>query len=77
MDGYISKHSEAKFTHEICPDCMKELYGDVLNKLKKTITTQRDNPAYGEANNFLSQRDDFAIKAQRKNIATFAAANVA
>ena len=28
---YISKHSEAEFSHGICPDCMKKLYGkDVM-----------------------------------------------
>ncbi len=26
MELYISKHSEADFTHGICPDCVKELY---------------------------------------------------
>jgi DNA-binding response OmpR family regulator len=26
VDAYISKHSEAQFTHGICPDCIKKLY---------------------------------------------------
>lgn len=30
VEYYISKHSEAKFSHGICPDCEKELYGDTL-----------------------------------------------
>jgi hypothetical protein len=25
---YLSQHSELKFTHGICPDCMQRLYGD-------------------------------------------------
>lgn len=29
MERYISKHSNADFTHSICPDCMKEHYPDV------------------------------------------------
>ncbi len=28
LEGYIQAHSDAKFTHGICPDCMKELYPD-------------------------------------------------
>jgi len=30
LEGYISKHSDAKFSHGICPDCMNELYPDVV-----------------------------------------------
>lgn len=26
IESYIVKHSEAEFTHGICPDCMKKLY---------------------------------------------------
>ena len=32
LEGYISSHSNAKFTHGICPECVKELYGDILDK---------------------------------------------
>jgi len=32
MEQYISKRSEATFSHGICPDCMKKLYGDVLKR---------------------------------------------
>lgn len=28
IETYISNHSEADFSHSICPDCLKELYGD-------------------------------------------------
>ena len=38
VEGYISQHTDAKFTHGICPDCAKELYGDfyeqTINKPK-------------------------------------------
>jgi hypothetical protein len=27
IEAYISDHSEAEFTHGICPECMKNLYG--------------------------------------------------
>jgi hypothetical protein len=26
LEGYIQSRSEAKFTHGICPDCMRKLY---------------------------------------------------
>ncbi|MBI5558344.1 MAG: DUF3365 domain-containing protein [Deltaproteobacteria bacterium] len=29
VDSYIAKHSEAQFTHGICPDCIKNLYPDI------------------------------------------------
>ena len=29
VEVYIRDHSEAEFTHSICPDCMKKLYPDV------------------------------------------------
>ncbi|MDZ7698146.1 MAG: VUT family protein [Deltaproteobacteria bacterium] len=28
IEGYIQKHSDAVFSHSICPDCAKELYPD-------------------------------------------------
>lgn len=28
IESYIKKHSEAEFSHGLCPDCDKELYGD-------------------------------------------------
>ncbi|MDO9209343.1 MAG: GAF domain-containing protein [Deltaproteobacteria bacterium] len=32
IEAYIRDHSEAEFSHGICPDCMKKLYGDFLEK---------------------------------------------
>ena len=29
VETYLSDHSEAEFSHGICPDCGKELYGDL------------------------------------------------
>jgi len=28
IEAYVQKHSEAEFSHGLCPDCDKELYGD-------------------------------------------------
>ncbi len=30
VEVYVREHSEAEFTHGICPDCMKQHYGDAL-----------------------------------------------
>lgn len=30
LERYISGHSEATFTHGLCPDCLKKYYSDVL-----------------------------------------------
>jgi PAS domain S-box-containing protein len=32
VEVYIRDRSEAEFSHGICPDCMKKLYGDFLGK---------------------------------------------
>lgn len=29
IESYISQHSEAEFSHGICPDCIKKLYSDI------------------------------------------------
>lgn len=30
IESYIREHSEAEFSHSICPDCAKKLYGDYM-----------------------------------------------
>lgn len=32
IEAYISKHSEAEFTHGICPDCAEKLYPEYYKK---------------------------------------------
>jgi len=32
MEKYIQDHSDALFTHGLCPDCMKDLYGDTFGE---------------------------------------------
>jgi hypothetical protein len=40
IEAYIDKHTEAKFSHGICPDCMKKLYPDYAKVIngKNNIT---------------------------------------
>lgn len=35
LEKYISSHSEAQFSHGICPDCAQNLYPDLVEKVKK------------------------------------------
>ncbi|HUJ76426.1 MAG TPA: diguanylate cyclase, partial [bacterium] len=30
IDGYFARHIDVAFSHGICPECMKERYGDIL-----------------------------------------------
>ncbi|MCP4746499.1 MAG: response regulator [Desulfobacteraceae bacterium] len=30
IESYLSKHSQVKFSHGICPDCIKKLYPDIV-----------------------------------------------
>lgn len=32
MEVYISGHSEAQFSHGVCPDCFQKLYGDYVSE---------------------------------------------
>lgn len=36
VEEYISKHSEAEFSHGICNDCMKKLYPDFYQSVPRT-----------------------------------------
>ncbi|HXK50745.1 MAG TPA: PAS domain-containing protein [Clostridiales bacterium] len=40
VDKYISDRSEIKFSHSICPDCMKDLYPEVAERLKNKKNTK-------------------------------------
>jgi PAS domain S-box-containing protein len=39
LEKYISDRSEARFSHSICPECLKELYPDIAEKInnKKSL----------------------------------------
>lgn len=32
IEGYIRDHSEAEFSHGLCPDCAKKMYSQFLNE---------------------------------------------
>jgi sigma-B regulation protein RsbU (phosphoserine phosphatase) len=34
VESYVSEHSEAEFTHGICPECMSKLYGSPGRELR-------------------------------------------
>lgn len=34
IENYIASHSNAEFSHSICPDCVKKLYPDYMRKKK-------------------------------------------
>jgi len=34
VEAYVRDHSEAQFTHGICPDCLSKLYPDLADKMK-------------------------------------------
>ncbi len=35
VESYVSKHTEAKFSHGVCPDCRDEHYPELFNNKKK------------------------------------------
>jgi len=41
IEIYIRDHSEAEFSHGICPDCAKELYPEFYNKVDKVISDRK------------------------------------
>jgi len=40
VEKYIMDHSDAEFSHGICPDCMKKLYPEYIGILKKNNTEE-------------------------------------
>ena len=41
LESYISKHSDARFSHSICPDCAERLYPDLITD---AIKPSNDKP---------------------------------
>ncbi|MDO0822263.1 PAS domain-containing protein [Desulfosporosinus nitroreducens] len=39
VESYIEAHSEAEFTHDICPECSEELYANMQAKIRKREKT--------------------------------------
>ena len=44
LESYISRHSEAQFTHGICPDCVKKLYPELLHESAEPPDIAPDSP---------------------------------
>lgn len=40
IEAYISQHSDAKFSHGICPDCVRKLYPEVADEILATVNTK-------------------------------------
>ncbi len=36
IESYITEHSDAQFSHGLCPDCVKKLYPEYVDSLKRT-----------------------------------------
>jgi DNA-binding NtrC family response regulator len=36
IETYIKEHSQAEFSHSICPDCLKSIYPEALEKQEKS-----------------------------------------
>lgn len=37
IESYINQHSEARFSHGICPDCIEKLYPDIAPEILKNL----------------------------------------
>jgi hypothetical protein len=43
VEEYVQEHSEAEFSHSICPECMKKLYPEVADKVLDRKGAGREN----------------------------------
>jgi hypothetical protein len=37
IESYITEHSEASFTHTVCPECAKQHYGECFDQIKARL----------------------------------------
>lgn len=49
LEQYINEHSEATFSHGLCPKCQQELYGDFFAQLKKNRGGDASLPSPSES----------------------------
>lgn len=42
LEQYISEHSEAQFSHSICPDCAKKLYPEIYEKIQHKLQPKKE-----------------------------------
>ena len=47
LEGYIQRHSEAKFSHGVCPECAEKMYGKLYAKMKNQngVTSVQSPPS--------------------------------
>ncbi|OGV73182.1 MAG: hypothetical protein A3K19_30155 [Lentisphaerae bacterium RIFOXYB12_FULL_65_16] len=41
LEAYISEHSEAEFSHGICPECARDLYPELFKKLYPEVPKEK------------------------------------
>ncbi|MBF0413032.1 MAG: response regulator [Desulfamplus sp.] len=49
VESYISKYTQAQFSHGICPDCMKRLYPEVCDDINDELLMNIDYNSGGES----------------------------
>lgn len=49
VERYIQKHSDATFTHSLCPACIRKLYPDFADEILATLPPSELAPCDGEA----------------------------
>ncbi|MCX6120942.1 MAG: triple tyrosine motif-containing protein [Ignavibacteriales bacterium] len=49
LEGYIQAHSQAQFSHGVCPECAEKLYGDLYAKVKKQIDAASAKPPLSDS----------------------------
>jgi hypothetical protein len=48
LETYIAEHSEADFSHGLCPECKQEHYGDLFDKKRNTEQIKESRERGGE-----------------------------
>lgn len=43
VEEYLEEHSDAQFSHGICPDCVEKLYPDLAQKIKEKASASSDS----------------------------------
>jgi hypothetical protein len=41
IEGYVSEHSEALFSHGLCPECAEKHYGEFIHRDKDTSSSEK------------------------------------
>jgi hypothetical protein len=43
LESYLQAHSEAKFSHGVCPDCLRKLYPEQYGVWEQKVSTDRSS----------------------------------